>query len=71
MQISKHVLSLKDRPAAFESPAGSIMRLGRDQLPILKGLSIRRLVLTAHAIRSLTGMRMPMNWATVSADRHW
>lgn len=51
MQISKHVLSLKDRPAAFESPAGSITRLGPDQLPILKGLSIRRLVLTAHAIR--------------------
>jgi oxalate decarboxylase len=51
VQISKHVRSLNDQQIAFESTAGSITRLGRDQLPILEGLSIRRLVLTPNAIR--------------------
>ncbi len=51
MQFSRHVHSLNDRQATFKSAAGSIARLGRDQLPILEGLSIRRLVLSPHAIR--------------------
>ena len=51
MQISKHVRSLKDQQTAFKSTAGSITRLGRDQLPILEGLSLRRLVLKPNAIR--------------------
>lgn len=51
MQTSKHVLSLKDQQATFAAEAGSITGLNGLQLPILKGLSIRRLVLAIHAIR--------------------
>ena len=51
MEVSKHVRSLKSEDATFESIAGSIMRLGPSQLPILNGLSIRRLVLAPKAIR--------------------
>jgi len=44
-QISKHVASLTEGEIVEESDLGSIRRLTADVFPILKGLSIKRLLI--------------------------
>ena len=48
---SRHVRSLLDAPAVHESELGSIRRLTADEFPLLKRMSIKRLVLSPGAIR--------------------
>ena len=48
---SRHVASLTARPALFESDLGSVAQLTNESLPILKWLSIKRLLLAPGAIR--------------------
>ncbi|MEP7455083.1 cupin domain-containing protein [Phyllobacterium sp. SB3] len=48
---SKHVHSLKHGEFEFNTELGSIIRVCKNHLPILKGLSIKRLILGAGAIR--------------------
>jgi oxalate decarboxylase len=48
---SVHVGSLLTEPAVFENDLGSITQLTSDSLPILDGLSIKRIVLAPGAIR--------------------
>ena len=49
--FSRHVTSLIDQPPAFANEDGSILRLESDRLPIARGLSIRRLTLSARSVR--------------------
>jgi oxalate decarboxylase len=49
---STHVVSLTDGEAVEESDLGSIQRLTADNFPILKGLSIKRLLLNPGAMRT-------------------
>jgi oxalate decarboxylase len=48
---SPHVFNLKDAKPFFESELGSLQRVTVDELPILKNLSLKRLVLAPKAIR--------------------
>ncbi|QJU54880.1 cupin domain-containing protein [Herbiconiux sp. KACC 21604] len=48
---SRHVRSLLDAPAQHRSELGSITRLTADDFPLLRGLSIKRLVLAPGSIR--------------------
>lgn len=48
---SRHVHSLDHGDFEFKSELGSVTRVSADHLPILKGLSIKRLVLAAGSIR--------------------
>ncbi|NQX10597.1 cupin domain-containing protein [Microbacteriaceae bacterium VKM Ac-2855] len=50
-RTSRHVRSLLSAPAQHDSELGSIRRLTGDDLPILSGLSIKRLVLEPGSIR--------------------
>lgn len=53
MHISKlHKFSLLDQKPRFESEHGSIQSITADSLPVLKNLSIERVVLKPNAIRS-------------------
>ena len=49
--MSTHVASLRDGPSVFENELGSISQLDTSSLPILSGLSIKRIVLGPGAIR--------------------
>jgi oxalate decarboxylase len=51
-QISKHVASLTEGEIVEESDLGSIRRLTADVFPILKGLSIKRLLINPGAMRT-------------------
>ncbi|EUA12733.1 cupin domain protein [Mycobacterium kansasii 732] len=51
-QTSAHVASLIDGEIVEESDLGSIQRLTADTFPILKGLSIKRLVINPGAMRT-------------------
>jgi oxalate decarboxylase len=48
---SKHVFHLAKCEPFFESEHGSIQRVTADQLPILKGMSLKKLTLRGRAIR--------------------
>jgi oxalate decarboxylase len=48
---SRHVFHLKDHKAFHKSKLGSIQRCTVDELPILKGMSLKRQVLGPKAIR--------------------
>lgn len=48
---SPHVYHLKDAKPFFKSELGSLQRCTADQLPILSGMSLKRLVLEPKAIR--------------------
>lgn len=50
-QKSRHVASLTEAKPHFESELGSIRAITVDELPILKNLSIKKLVLAPSAIR--------------------
>lgn len=50
-QKSKHVASLKDAKPYYESELGSLRRISVDELPILKNLSIKKLILAPGSIR--------------------
>jgi oxalate decarboxylase len=49
--MSTHVASLCNGPSVFENELGSISQLDTSSLPILSGLSIKRIVLGPGAIR--------------------
>ena len=49
--MSTHVASLRNGPSVFENELGSISQLDTSSLPILSGLSIKRIVLGPGAIR--------------------
>jgi len=51
-QISKHVASLTEGEIVEESDLGSIRRLTADVFPILRGLSIKRLLINPGAMRT-------------------
>lgn len=51
-QTSAHVASLTDGEIVEESDLGSIRRLTADNFPILKGLSIKRLLINPGAMRT-------------------
>ncbi|WAJ43227.1 cupin domain-containing protein [Mycobacterium sp. Aquia_216] len=51
-QISKHAASLTNGEIVEESDLGSITRLTADVFPILKGLSIKRLLINPGAMRT-------------------
>jgi oxalate decarboxylase len=48
---SRHVFHLKESKPFFESKNGSIQRATSTELPILNGMSLKRLVLEPKAIR--------------------
>lgn len=48
---SKHVFSLKSHEPFHASDLGSLTKVTKDELPILKNLSIKRLVIAPGAIR--------------------
>ena len=50
---STHTLSLLDGEVVEESELGSMRRVTADNLPILNGLSIKRVLLTAYALSGL------------------
>ncbi|VAZ78262.1 hypothetical protein LAUMK4_03859 [Mycobacterium persicum] len=64
-QTSTHVASLIDGEIVEESDLGSIQRLTADTFPILKGLSIKRLLINPGAMRTPCAHRtdtpMPTN----------
>ncbi|MGU3362545.1 cupin domain-containing protein [Methylobacterium sp. M6A4_1b] len=51
MMQGKYIRSLNSGPIEFESELGSIARLDADTMPILRRLSIKRLILAAGAVR--------------------
>jgi oxalate decarboxylase len=51
-QTSTHVASLTEGEIVVESDLGSIRRVTIDNLPILKGLSIKRLLINPGAMRT-------------------
>ena len=48
---SKHVFDLSAKAPRFEGPGGRIARMDASDLPLLKGLSLRRLTLGSQGIR--------------------
>ncbi len=48
---SKHVVSLNATPASYANASGKITRADAASLPLLKGLSLRRLTLERDALR--------------------
>ena len=50
-QKSKHVASLADAKPYYDSELGSLRRITVDELPILKNLSIKKLILAPGSIR--------------------
>ncbi|MER8972373.1 MULTISPECIES: cupin domain-containing protein [unclassified Mesorhizobium] len=50
-QKSQHVASLARQTPRFESPEGSVSHVDSSDLPVLRRLSIRRLLLGVHGVR--------------------
>lgn len=48
---ARHVVALASLPPRFVGPKGSIMHMDTRELPLLRGLSLRRLVLEAQGVR--------------------
>lgn len=48
---SRHVASISMQPPSYENPSGSTVHIDKDALPILKRLSLRRLLLAAEGLR--------------------
>lgn len=48
---SKHMFRLAAQPPRFDGPTGSISHMDAGDLPLLKGLSLRRLTLASQGIR--------------------
>ncbi len=71
MQCSKHVRSLNDGQATFESTAGSISCLGSPDLSILKGFRSGGWFSAAMPSGNFTGMPMPTSLAIAPGARHW
>ncbi len=51
MPESIHLRSLKEKAASFAGPSGSITQMDANDLPILKRLSLRRLLLSPRGVR--------------------
>ncbi|KAJ5721965.1 RmlC-like cupin [Penicillium malachiteum] len=49
--MSPHTLSLLEQKSSYNSELGSLLAVNADQLPVLKNLSIQRLILAPSAIR--------------------
>ena len=50
-RTSRHVVSLARQTPRFASAFGSIAHMDASNLPIMRGLSMRRLILAAHGVR--------------------
>jgi len=50
-QKSRHVASLIDRTPRFQGPLGAISHVDSSDLPLMRRLSMRRLLLEAHGVR--------------------
>jgi oxalate decarboxylase len=60
-RASTHAASLADGEIVEESGLGSIRRLTADTSPVLRGLSIKRVLINPGAMRTRTGTRTPTN----------
>ena len=56
---SPHAISLTDAEIVEESDLGSIRRVTADNFPILRGVSIKRVVINPGAMRTRTGTPTP------------
>ena len=69
MSASRHVRSLLQAEAIYDADLGSVRRLTVDSFPILKRMSMKRLVMKPGAIREAPGTPTPTSWPAACRAR--